>query len=98
MYNLFLDMYRYMFFGIKPFTARRARFHQKTRFGSLGTCLFSLLLWMLFCSTSFVELFVLSSDLVVVFLLVWSELFVLYVYLYWNGQNLFGHQLVGVYS
>ena len=25
-----------MFFGIKPFTARRARFHQKTRFGSLG--------------------------------------------------------------
>ena len=25
-----------MFFGMKPFTARRARFHQKTRFGSLG--------------------------------------------------------------
>ena len=25
-----------MFFGIKPFTARRARFHPKTRFGSLG--------------------------------------------------------------
>ena len=28
-----------MFFGIKPFTARRARFHQKTRFGSLGISL-----------------------------------------------------------
>ena len=26
-----------MFFGIKPFTACRARFHPKTRFGSLGT-------------------------------------------------------------
>ena len=25
-----------MFLGIKPFTARRARFHKKTRFGSLG--------------------------------------------------------------
>ena len=25
-----------MFFGIKTFTARRARFHQKNRFGSLG--------------------------------------------------------------
>ena len=26
-----------MFSGIKPFTARRARFHQKNRFGSLGS-------------------------------------------------------------
>ena len=33
-----------MFLGIKPFTARRARFHKKTRFGSLGTYLIYLLL------------------------------------------------------
>ena len=29
-------MYRYVF-GIEPFTARCARFHQKNRFGPLGT-------------------------------------------------------------
>ena len=35
MYNLFLDMYRCVF-GITPFTARRVRFHPKTRSDSLG--------------------------------------------------------------
>ena len=32
-----------MFFGIKPFTARRARFHQKNMFGSLGRTVASIM-------------------------------------------------------